>query len=309
MQFTTPAPVWQEHVSVYRPLPITRPNVSVIVPTFNEESSIAATIDQLQLQLGDCCAEYEIIVVNDGSTDRTRDILLRRADVRLIDHGGNLGYGAALKTGIRHAKFPLIVITDADGTYPSEHLPQLIERAAEADMVVGARIGSNVEYPAIRRIPKWFLVRFAEWMARRHIPDLNSGLRVFHKRHVARFLNILPDGFSFTTTITLALLTNGYSVEFEPIDYRRRAGRSKIHPILDTLRMARTILRTGMYFAPLRVFLPIAAIFFLAFVGTFLTDWVVRQDLSEKTLILFVASTQLAMFGLLADMIDKRSGR
>lgn len=301
--------LWQERVTVYRAPATGRPTVSVVIPTYNEEQCIADTIDQLTVHLGECCDDFEIIVVNDGSTDGTPHILRERTDIRLIEHAGNCGYGAALKTGIRHARFPLIVITDADGTYPSEHLPRLLERAAHADMVVGARTGDSVEYPLIRRIPKWFLVRFAEWMARRRIPDLNSGLRIFHKRDVTRFLNILPDGFSFTTTITLALLTNGYVVDFEPIDYRRRIGKSKIHPVLDTLRLARTIFRTGMYFAPLRVFLPIAAAFFAAFVGTFVYDLLVPQNLSEKTLMLFVASTQLAMFGLLADMIDKRSTR
>lgn len=309
MQLTLTPQFTTEQFTIDDAVPVCRTSVSVIVPTFNEEGCIAATIDELLPLLQECCEEFEIIVVNDGSTDGTREILSGRSDVRVIEHAGNRGYGASLKTGIRHAKFPLIVITDADGTYPAEALPQLLERANDADMVVGARIGSRVEYPALRRIPKWFLVRFAEWMARQHIPDLNSGLRVFPKRHALRYLNILPDGFSFTTTITLALLTNNYTVEFVPIDYRRRVGQSKIHPILDTLRLARTIFRTGMYFAPLRVFLPIAGLFFAAFAGTFLTDLVARQNLSEKTLILFVAATQLAMFGLLADMIDKRSGR
>ncbi|MFG0335969.1 MAG: glycosyltransferase family 2 protein, partial [Maioricimonas sp. JB049] len=146
------------------------------------------------------------------------------------------------------------------------------------------------------------------WMAHQEIPDLNSGLRVFRKSVAERFLSILPDGFSFTTTITLAMLTNRYAVHYEPIDYRPRVGRSKIKPIRDTLRFIQLILRTGMYFAPLRVFLPIAGLFFAGFLTTLFQDVFIRQDLTERTLILLVTSTQMGMFALLADMIDKRTG-
>lgn len=286
--------------------PVLQP-FSLVIPAYNEENGIAGTLDQLHAQLSSIGCEYEIIVVDDGSTDRTGAILATRDDVRIIEHQQNRGYGAALKTGIRHARYPLIVITDSDGTYPNERIPDLVALAADADMVVGSRNGMNVEYPLVRKIPKWFLVRFASWMAHTRIPDLNSGLRVFHKSVAERFLNILPNGFSFTTTITLAMLTNGYAVHYEPIDYRDRIGRSKVKPIRDTLRFIQLILRTGMYFAPLRVFLPVAGVFFLGFLITLLQDLFVRHDLTERTLILLVTATQLGMFALLADMIDKRS--
>jgi len=173
--------------------------------------------------------------------------------------------------------------------------------------VVGARTSDNVDYPALRRVPKWFLKRFAEWLVRDRIPDLNSGLRVFRRSVAERFTAYLPDTFSFTTTITLAMLTNGYEIHYEPIDYRRRVGRSKIKPIRDTLRIAQLILRTGLYFAPMRVFFPVAILFGVAFLVSLGFDVLVRHDMTEATLVLLVASTQLAMFALLADMIDKRS--
>lgn len=283
------------------------PAFSVIIPAFNEEGAISGTIDHLHDTLREADCEYELIVVNDGSTDGTARALAGRRDVRVVSHPYNLGYGAALKTGIRNASHPLIVITDSDGTYPNGRIPELVELSRRFDMVVGSRNGANVTYPLIRKIPKWFLKRFAEWMVRRPIPDLNSGLRVFRRDVAERFLNILPDGFSFTTTITLAMLTNRYRVHYEPIDYHPRIGRSKIKPIRDTLRFIQLILRTGMYFAPLRVFLPVAGVFFLAFLFTFCQDVLVRQDLTERTLILLVTSTQMGMFALLADMIDKRS--
>lgn len=143
-------------------------------------------------------------------------------------------------------------------------------------------------------------------MARQPIPDLNSGLRIFRKDVAQRFLNILPDGFSFTTTITLAMMTNGYVVLYEPVDYLPRIGHSKIRPIRDTLSFVQLILRTGMYFAPLRVLLPVAIAFGLGFGITLAFD-LFHGDLNERTLLLLVAATQTAMFALLADMIDKRS--
>ncbi|GAB1544948.1 glycosyltransferase family 2 protein [Scytonema sp. NUACC21] len=285
------------------------PAFSLVLPVYNEERGIAATLNNLRRTLDLANCQYEIIVVNDGSTDSTGDILGSYSDIRIIDHIRNRGYGAALKTGIRQAKYPLIVITDADGTYPNERIPELVALSDRADMVVGARIGSNVTYSNLRKIPKWFLVRFAEWVAMRSIPDLNSGLRVFRKSIVEEFLNILPDTFSFTTTITLAMLTNHYIVHYVPIDYHHRVGKSKIKPIQDTLRFVQLILRTGVYFAPLRVFLPVAGLFFVGFLITLSQDIFIRRDLTERTLILFVAATQLGMFALLADMIDKRSGR
>lgn len=280
---------------------------TVIVPAFNEEQGISETLDRLLESIRDQEEDFEVIVVDDGSTDGTGQLLSARRDIRLVTHRDNYGYGASLKTGIRHARHELIVIADADGTYPLDRIPDLVRLATSADMVVGARTGAHVQYSRWRRIPKWFLVRFAQWLARRPIPDLNSGLRVFRKKTVERFLNILPDGFSFTTTITLAMLTNRYVVHYEPIDYHPRLGRSKIRPFRDTLAFVQLILRTGMYFAPLRVFLPVAATFFAGFLIT-LTQDLIRGDLTERTLLLLVAATQLAMFALLADMLDKRMG-
>ena len=285
------------------------PAFSLVLPVYNEEQGILATLDHLQKTLMASGCKYEIVAVNDGSTDGTDEILSYCDDIRVIKHNKNRGYGAALKTGIRHAKYPLIVITDADGTYPNERIPELVALATQADMVVGSRTGAKVRYPLIRRIPKWFLIHFAEWVTMQHIPDLNSGLRVFRKSVVARFLNILPDTFSFTTTITVAMLTNNYVVHYEPIDFHHRLGKSKIKPIRDTLRFIQLILRTGVYFAPLRVFLPVATVFFIGFLITLSQDVFIRHDLTERTLILLVSSTQLGMFALLADMIDKRSRR
>jgi glycosyltransferase involved in cell wall biosynthesis len=283
------------------------PTFSLVIPVYNEEEIIAATVEELQQILKSY--QYEIIVVNDGSTDATSQVLSSVNGITLIEHNCNRGYGAALKTGIRQAQYPLIAITDADGTYPNERIPDLLTLAARADMVVGSRTGKNVTYSNLRKIPKWFLVRFAQWVTKTRIPDLNSGLRVFQRDVLVKFIPVLPNTFSFTTTITIAMLTNNYIVHYEPIDYFHRVGKSKIKPIRDTLRFVQLILRMGVYFAPLRIFLPVAGLFFTGFLVTLFQDLFIRQDLTESTLILFVAAIQVGMFALLADMIDRRSSR
>jgi glycosyltransferase involved in cell wall biosynthesis len=295
------------------PLPVpteVKYRFSLIVPCFNEEGAIARTITELRNSLAHI-EQYELVIVNDGSTDRTGEILAQVAaddpNLRVVTHVMNRGYGAALKTGIRNSRAELIAITDADGTYPNHRLLELVVEAESADMAVGARIAADVTYPLIRRIPKIFLNAYATWIARQPIPDLNSGMRVFRRTIAERFFNILPDGFSFTTTITLAMLTNRYVVKYVPIGYAHRIGKSKIKPIKDTLRFFQLILRTGMYFAPLRIFSPLLVIFFLGFSASLCWDVFVRHDLREMTMLLMMLLINTTMFALLADMIDKRS--
>jgi glycosyltransferase involved in cell wall biosynthesis len=288
------------------------PAVSVIVPCYNEERAAAQTLEQLECALA-TVGRYELIFVDDGSTDgtaaRLQEARAGRSSVRVIRHARNRGYGAALKTGLRAARSELVAITDADGTYPNDRLPDLIRAAAASDMVVGARTGKNVSYPFIRRVPKAFLRAYASWIAGQPIPDINSGLRVFRRELALKFLGILPDGFSFTTTITVAMLTNSYAVEYVPIDYAERIGRSKIRPIRDTLNFFHLIARTGIYFAPLRVFLPIATLLGLGFVASAIYDVFVLGNLTDKTVILLMFTMNTGMFAALADMIDKRTIR
>ncbi len=282
---------------------------SVVIPCYNEMGAIERTIEEIRgaVPSGTSC---HIIVVDDGSTDDTKQILRKIApadDLQIIEHTRNRGYGAALKTGIRAASTELIAITDADGTYPNERLPELVALCAECDMVVGARIGDDVEYSKIRSIPKYFLRRWMSWIARQNIPDINSGMRVFRKSIVERFFAILPDTFSFTVTITLAMLTNYNTVMFVPIKYTRRLGKSKIKPIRDTLRFVLLILRTGVYFAPVRFFGPITLILFL-FAGTRLAyDIFILDNITDTSTLLFLFAFNTGMLTLLADMIDKRA--
>jgi hypothetical protein len=174
-------------------------------------------------------------------------------------------------------------------------------------MVVGARIGGDVVYPLIRKIPKAFLRRYVSWLARQTVPDMNSGLRVIRRSVVERFLRVLPDTFSFTTTLTLAMHTNAFDVRYVPIGYAARVGKSKIKPIRDTLNFIQLIVRTGTYFAPMRVFFPMSVVLFLAFTISLIYDVFLLENLADKTVLLFLFAVNTGMFALLADMIDKRS--
>lgn len=286
------------------------PAYSIIVPCYNEEDAAEQTLEELA-RLDPEGLPYEIIMVNDGSYDRTGEILTAAASkypsVQIAEHQTNRGYGAALKTGIRRAQSNLIVITDADGTYPNHRIPEFVAKCEQQDMVVGARVGGNVSYSRLRAFPKFFLRMWMSWIAGQRIPDINSGLRVFRKDVAESFFGILPDSFSFTVTITLAMLTNYRRVLFLPISYNERIGRSKIKPVQDSLRFVLLILRTGTYFAPLRLFFPLVITLLIGALASLLYDVVILNDLTDTTLLLFLFALNSGMFALIADMIDKRS--
>lgn len=288
----------------------TSPIVTVLIPCYNEEDAASETIEKVDAALAPL-GDFQILAIEDGSEDSTLEVLRgleqRFPRLRIVEHDRNRGYGAALKTGMRHADSELIAIIDADGTYPIADLPKLVGMMGDQDMVVGARIGENVSYPLIRKIPKFFLRAWINWIVRQKVPDINSGLRVFRRSMAQRFVRVLPNGFSFTITITISALRNNYRVRYVPIDYFARTGQSKISPIKDTLRFLQIIGRTGMYFAPLRILAPVIMVLGLATVASIGYDLYI-QDMTEKTLLLMTAFLNMTMFAVLADMIDKRSG-
>jgi len=276
--------------------------VCAVVPAYDEELAIESCVRELEAVLGGLGCPYELIVVNDGSNDRTGE-LARAAGARVIDLPENRGYGAALKTGIEASQFETILITDADGTYPAREIPALLALAGQYDMVVGARIGPGAAIPLVRRPAKWLLTRLASYLAGRRIPDLNSGLRVLQRRHVQRFEHLLPSGFSFTTSITLAALCSDLLVAYHPIDYLERTGQSKIRPT-HALEFAILILRTIVYFNPLKVFLPLGAVFFFGGGAKFVYDLYIG-NLSETAVLGFLGGTLLWAVGLLSDQIAR----
>ena len=280
--------------------------LSIVIPAHNEEKAIGAVLDELIEVLEG--QKYEIIVVDDGSTDKTPKIVQQKDSIKLIQHHYNKGYGAAIKTGIKNATNEVILIIDGDGSYPVKAIPELLKEADKYDMVVGARTGKEVKIQLYRRPAKWFLSKLANYLAETKIPDLNSGMRIFRRKEVERFLNILPNKFSFTTTLTLAYHTTGLLVKYVPINYYKRAGKSKIRPFKDGFNFIMLIFRTITYFNPLKVFLFVGFAFFLAAVFIFLYSALFSgRFMDVTTIVLLVAAIQTIIFGLLADLVVRRS--
>ncbi len=262
-----------------------RHGVTIVIPAHNEETGIEDGIRAVVKALSSSGWEHEIIVVDDGSSDAT-GVRAEQHGVHVLRLETNKGYGYALKAGIAHAKFDWVVIIDADGTYPGAEIPRMLERVPDNDMVVGARIGRKVEDPRLRRPVKWMLRKLAGYLAGQEIPDLNSGLRVIRKSLVDQFAHILPSGFSFTTTITLALISSGYSVSYVPIDYYRRVGKSKINPFA-TFNFVFQMLRTMMLFHPMRILGPIASVVILSGLVKLLYDfYLLRVSGTDVTILL-----------------------
>ena len=278
--------------------------ISVVIPAYNEEKAIGAVLEELiEVLKGQT---YEIIVVDDGSTDNTTKIVQKKESVKLIQHPYNKGYGSALKAGIKSATHDLILIIDGDGTYPVKAIPELLKEVDQYDMVIGARTGENVKIQLYRKPAKWFLSKMANYLSGTKIPDLNSGMRIFKKEDVIKFFNLLPSGFSFTTTLTLAYLSNDYNVKYVPIDYYERRGESKIKPFRDGFNFIMLIVRTITYFNPLKVFLPISIVLFVFSSAILLYDGIVHRDVADLSIILILAAFQIGFLGLLADLIVRK---
>ncbi len=289
------------------------PPVSVVIPAFNEEQAVGQQVCTTARVLDAEGIPYEIIVVDDGSVDHTAENAVR-AGARVLRHLENRGYGAALKTGIDAAQFNTIVISDADGTYPSDQIPQLVAKLTTADMVVGARTTNVSHVPLLRRPAKWILGRLANQIAGREIPDLNSGLRAFRRDCVQQYFPILSNRFSFTTTVTLALMADDYRVVYHPINYYARVGRSKIKArhFMDFIML---VLRMAILFQPMKIFVPLALgciglgiikilfdiVSFYPRTGSFGLGLLVQPVLSTSAVLLLVVGLQLLLIGMVAD--------
>lgn len=272
--------------------------LSVVVPAYNEAAHVNDEIVALRDHLEKSGLEFEIIVVDDGSTDGTGDVA-EAAGADVIRHRRNRGYGAALKSGIDAAAYEWILITDADGTYPTEAIHALLERSDGVDMVVAARTGERVSIPLSRRPAKWFLRILAVYLSGTPIPDLNSGMRLIRKDLVERYRHLLPSGFSFTTTITLAAACNDHEVEYVPINYLPRLGDSKIRP-RHAFEFLLLILRTIVFFNPLKVFIPLGGVLALAGLAKFGYD-ITQNNLSETAVLALLGALLVWAVGLLAD--------
>jgi glycosyltransferase involved in cell wall biosynthesis len=279
-------------------------NLSVIIPVYNEEKVVGETINGLKKELTRLNLNYEIIAINDGSTDKTKDVLEKIEGIEILNHPYNKGNGAALKTGIKAAKFDNLLFFDADGQHKAEYIQELIKYSNDFDMVVGARTG--YKGPFIRQPGKKILLWLANYLSNQRIPDLNCGFRIIKKDQLSKLAHLLCDGFSFYTTVTLIFISEGLSIKYIPITINKRRGKSKVKSkdALDTFIL---ILRIILLSSPLRVFLPITGTLILLGFISFIIDIIQSAktllNISDSTILLFISSLLVFFFGLLADQI------
>jgi len=280
-----------------------RPEVSIVVPCYNEEAAIGKVIDDIRAGMEGDPHSYEILVVDDCSADRTVEVA-RSKGVTVIRRPIKGGSGAARKTGILEARGKIIVMLDGDGSYNAPDIPALLKEIPEFDQVNGARTSEEGTLKFLRVPAKWFIRRLAIYLSGTYIPDLNTGLKAFKRDIMLKYLWVIPDGFSCVTTMTLAFLCNGYAVKWVPTTYHKRIGRSKFHPIKDTSKYLFTVIRMIMYFNPLKVFLPVGFAVILLGIARGLWDaLVLRKGLEQADITMIMVGFITCVMGLLADLI------
>jgi len=231
-----------------------KPAVSIVIPALNEEGAIREIVEEIRKILSSAGRAHEIIVVDDGSSDRTGEIA-RHAGADVVRHPHNVGYGRSLKDGIAAARHDVVVIIDADGTYPAAEIVNLLSKFDEGfDMVVGRRTGPAYSGSFLKAPLREFLRLLVEFTSSRKIPDINSGFRVFRRNHAILFEPRLCDTFSYTTSLTLAFMMNGCFVGYQPVAYLPRVGKSKVRLVKDSLKTLQYISEAAVYYNPLRIF-------------------------------------------------------
>ncbi len=284
--------------------------VTVVIPAYNEAGAIGATIDRVRAAFDRTPAGFvEILVLDDGSTDDTAE-RARAARATVVTHPVNLGQGAAIKMGISRARGTYVALIDGDGSYPAEDMPKLVQLALEAgyEQVIGDRQSEAGSLAPLRAVVKRMLRRFAAFLSGQAVGDLNSGMRVVEREAALRYAPLLPDGFSNSTTLTLATLSHRGRIAFVPITYSRRDGKSKFRPVGDTYNMALAIVRMVVYVDPLRVLLPPAALLVLLGGAKAIAD-AARYDwhITASAVLLVMTGVQIGVLALIADLIVRRT--
>src|SRR4029079_6216555 len=237
-------------------------DVSIILPVYNEAEHLEQEVARVRAAMDVSQYSYEIIVVDDGSTDDSPVVAARIPGIRFLHFLENPRLGSARKAGTKAARGRITVWTDVDMTYPNDTIPQLVKELDGYDQVVGARTTEEGTVKALRVPAKWLIRKLASFLTSTKVPDLNSGFRAFRPDVARQYLNQLPVGFSCVTTITMTFLANGYSVKYVPIDYAKRAGESKFHWYNDTRRYATQVVRMILSYNPLKIFMPVGLTLF-----------------------------------------------
>ena len=280
--------------------------ISLVVPAHNEYGAVATVVTELRDALRASGLPFEVLVIDDGSTDGT-GAAATAAGATVISSPVNLGYGLSLRRGILAAAHDYVLICDADGTYPASAVAELVAKAQALDMVVAARTGRHFRGRGIRALARTALRWFASFAVGRRIPDVNSGYRIFRKDLAMRYFGILSPGFSFTTGLTLAMMSDAHAVAFVPVEYRRRIGSSKVRAGRDALRMFQILVQATVRHNPIKLFLVIAGMLWLGALAPLIL-WLVLDIgalgfLAAAALLLGV---QLFGLGLLAEALRAR---
>lgn len=279
------------------------PEITILLPCYNEEKALGPLIEEIRSVMAQSLCDYEILVVDDASTDDSAKVAIEK-NVRLEKRITRGGSGASRRTGILASKGEIIVMMDSDGSYNPADIPKLLEYFPVYAQVNGTRISEKGTLPFLRIPAKWFIRKLASYLVGRPIPDLNTGLKAFKKKEMMPFLWLIPDGFSCVTTMTLAFMANDLPVAYVPVGYRERIGKSKFHPVKDTINYILTVIRIIMYFNPLKIFLPLSVILFIIGVIKSLYDWFfVVRHMQASDIVILMASIVLGGFGLIADQI------
>ena len=282
-------------------------DVTILLPVYNEEAALPSVIKDINDAMDSTSYAYEILVVDDASKDKSPQIA-EEMGCRVIRHVFNRGAGACRKTGTVAAKSNIIVMLDADGTYPADAIVEMLTYFPAYDQVNGARRCEKGTMRFLRIPMKWFIRKLACFLVNYKIPDLNTGLKAFKRDVMLKYLWTVPDGFSCVSSMTIAFLSNGHPVKYIPIDYYKRIGLSKFHPLKDTSKYIMTVLRVIMYFNPLKVFLPISFLLLTWGLGKSFYDYfVILHRLQLSDIIIVLAGIIVGVQGLLADLIVAQS--
>jgi polyisoprenyl-phosphate glycosyltransferase len=290
--------------------------VSIILPCYNEQDHVADEVERICAAMDASGYGYELLAFDDASTDETlarlHEVAPRFPRLQIVHFHRNGGSGTVRRIGTQRARGEIVVWTDADMTYPNERIPelvQLLEKDSTIDQVVGARTSEQGTHKLLRIPAKWFIRKLAERLTGSHIPDLNSGLRAFRREVSLPYLRLLPPGFSCVTTITIAFLSNQHEVRYVPIEYAKRAGRSKFRFVTDAYRYILQVLRMVMYFNPLKVLMPLALVLLGLGIAKGIYDVVAHPfRVADDTVLVFVTGLLIASLALLADLIVRSRG-
>jgi len=272
-------------------------NVSIVIPAFNEEAAIGRVVKSLKSRF----PEYKIIAIDDGSSDCTAEKASEEGAI-IFKHERNRGYGAALKTGVRAATGEYVLFCDSDGQHSVDDVARLIEACDGYDVVIGAR-NSDSHQPFLRRPGKFVMGKFAEFLIGDKIPDINSGLRIFKRDTLMRYLHLMPNGFSFSTTSTFAIMKSNCSYKYLPIKVNQRIGKSSVNQLRHGTQALLLMLRLAVLFEPLKVFLTVAGMLFVLSTVSFFLDIYFTGGIADTTVLLAVSTIIVFMSGLLCDQV------